>query len=324
MTSSESTWQAIRQHSTRSRSVRSLVRYRDLGRAWISARLPTRSYWELPTEQAFRLAYNIILGRDPDPVGQADLLPKLSSGELSRTQLVEWLRGSEEFHNHVRFTMIGPSLHLSRCDFIRTLPRAARILDLGGTHLNCNDGALVTLGYPYPFDELVIIDLPHDQRHELYATSERLDEVLSPKGPVRYRYHSMTELGQYADESFDLVYSGQTIEHVVEEEADHVLSEAARILRPGGHLALDTPNARATRLQQAEFIDPDHKVEYTHRQLRAKLQRAGFEICDAKGLNYLGDSLRKDRFDLGEAAGNRGLYAEIEDCYLLAYVCRRR
>ncbi len=32
------------------------------------------------------------------------------------------------------------------------LPRASRILDLGGTHQGMADGALVHLGYPYPFD----------------------------------------------------------------------------------------------------------------------------------------------------------------------------
>ena len=44
-------------------------------------------------------------------------------------------------------------------------------------------------------------------------------------------------------------------------------------LRPGGYFALDTPNGRLTRLQQADFIDPDHKIEYTFEQLFAKLRR---------------------------------------------------
>ena len=29
-------------------------------------------------------------------------------------------------------------------------------------------------------------------------------------GPVRYRYHSMVDLSDYADDSVDLVYSGQS------------------------------------------------------------------------------------------------------------------
>ena len=134
----------------------------------------------------------------------------------------------------------------------------------------------------------------------------------------------MTDLADYDDQSFDLVYSGQTIEHVTEEECDLVLKQVARVLRPGGHLAVDTPNARATRLQQDEFIDPDHKVEYTHSQFTAKLLAAGFDVVDANGLNYVGEGLAAGRFSVDEAAGNQGVYDAIEDCYLLAYVAKRR
>ena len=45
------------------------------------------------------------------------------------------------------------------------------------------------------------------------------------------------------------------------------------------------------RLQQDEFIDPDHDHEYTHAEMVDKLRRAGFEILEAKGLNHAGHSL---------------------------------
>ena len=44
----------------------------------------------------------------------------------------------------------------------------ARILDLGGTHQGLPDGALVHLGYPYPFERLVVVDLPVHERDEIY------------------------------------------------------------------------------------------------------------------------------------------------------------
>ncbi len=69
------------------------------------------------------------------------------------------------------------------------------------------------------------------------------------------------------------------------EEAERVLAGAARILRPGGYLALDTPNARVCRIQQPGYIDPDHDHEYTHGEMTEKLHGAGFEILEAKGLN---------------------------------------
>jgi predicted SAM-dependent methyltransferase len=119
------------------------------------------------------------------------------------------------------------------------------------------------------------------------------------------------------------VYSGQSIEHVVEAEADHVLAEIHRVLAPGGYLGLDTPNARACRAQQDEFIDPDHKVEYTHAEMVAKLEAAGLLIREAKGLNYLGRAFATDGFSIEATAANAGIYAAPEDCYLLAYVCQK-
>jgi len=91
----------------------------------------------------------------------------------------------------------------------------------------------------------------------------------------------------------------------------------------GGHLALDTPNARVTRLQQDAYIDPDHKVEYSHQEMTAALAGAGFEVLETKGLNYAGRSLASGKFDADEVAGNSGLYAAIEDCYILCYICRK-
>jgi len=279
----------------------------------------------MPPADAVNLAYQVMLGRKPDPVGFEDFGRRIRNGHLTRRQMVEAIRGSEEFQTGVRFSgpMLGSSLHAGRCQFIRSLPPAGRIVDLGGTHLANEAGAMVGLGYPYRFRELVIVDLPSDERHPLYQSGMAPPEVRSHLGPVRYRYHSMTDLSDFGDLSVDLVYSGQSIEHVSADEGSVVLKEVFRILRPGGHLALDTPNARVTRLQQAEFIDPDHKVEYTSEELAAKLESVGFEILELKGLNYAGRSLATGRFDPDEIAGNCGLFSEARDCYILCCLCRK-
>jgi SAM-dependent methyltransferase len=279
----------------------------------------------LPASDAVRLAYQVMLRRNPDPTGFTDFAGGLQSGRLTPADVVDAIRGSEEFQNHVRFRgrTLGPSIHAGRAQFIRSLPPARRILDLGGTHLHRDEGAMIGLGYPYAFEELVIIDLPSADRHAIYRGNDARREVPSPLGPVRYRYHSMTDLAEFTDASVDLVYSGQSIEHVAPDEGSIVLKEVSRILRPGGHLALDTPNARVTRLQQDAFIDPDHKVEYTHEEMSDKLREAGLQIVEAKGLNYAGKSLAAGRFDPDEVAGNSGLHAAIEDCYILCYVCRK-
>lgn len=283
--------------------------------------LPAPGFHDLPPSAAVRMAYNVLLGREPDPGGRADLLGRLERGELDRTGLLDLVRASGEFQSR-GFRDLGRSLHASRCQFVRSLPRARRVLDLGGTFLGNPVGAFVAMGYPYDFEELVLVDLPPDDRHPLYSVAGPDGVVATDRGPVRYAYHSMTDLSAYPDASFDLVYSGQTFEHVSEADGDVVLKEVHRVLVPGGAFALDTPNGRACRLQQAAFIDPDHEVEYTREQLEAKLAAAGFTVAAAYGLNHMGRSFAAGRFSEEDAAGHPGMYAEVDDAYLLAYVCR--
>lgn len=286
---------------------------------------PPASFYEMPADQALRVAYQVMLRREPDQGTIDDHLPQLERGTLPRDELTQRLRGSEEFRLWTKFQ--GPSLphslHISRCEFIQSLPKARRVLDVGGAHHNTKQGALVAMGYPYAFDELTIVDLPSDDRHPLYRSPEHHDVIDSHLGPIHYRYHSMSDLRGYDDEAFDLVYSGQSIEHITPTEAKTVLDEIHRILAPGGHLALDTPNGKVCRLQQDGFIDPDHKVEYTHREMVDLIEGAGLAIVDAKGLNYMGRAAAHGRYDADEVAGNQGLFAELDDCYLLAYVARR-
>ena len=84
---------------------------------------------------------------------------------------------------------------------------------------------------------------------------------------------------------------------------------------------MDTPNARLTRLQQPTFIDPDHKYEYQHEELVQLLEGNGYRIDLAVGINYGGASVRRGVFDVCEVATNRGLFADVSNCYLLGYVC---
>jgi SAM-dependent methyltransferase len=276
----------------------------------------------LSSQQVLDVIYELILGREPDPTGTASYLSALESGAMSPADLAQWVVASGEWWSVTPFKGLAQSLHLSRMMFVRSLPAGKRILDLGGTALGVATGALVLMGYPYRFDDLVVIDLPSDERHLIYQEGIVNTVMLTALGPVRYRFHSMVDLSDYADASVDLVYSGQSIEHVPVDLADVVLAEVRRVLKPGGHFALDTPNARITRLQQAEFIDPDHEYEYTHPELNEKLVRAGFEVREAKGLNYAGPSLVTGNFDVDAISTSRGLFSEIEECYLLAYVCR--
>ncbi|MGD0834013.1 MAG: methyltransferase domain-containing protein [Candidatus Dormibacteria bacterium] len=316
---------SLRDLARRSPAVRAVYhRGRAAQNAVLGWALRPLTFESMPPSTAVRLAYQVLLRRKVDAVGLADNVARLNNFTFTRAELAQAIRGSEEFQT-IGFTgrMLGYSIHAGRCLFIRSLPPARRILDLGGTHLWNEQGAMVALGYPYPFDELTIIDLPSPERHAIYRSTDGRTAVETPLGKVTYHYHSMTDLSEYADRSVDLVYSGQSIEHVTPADGAHVLAQVFRVLKPGGHIAIDTPNARVTRLQQEALIDPDHKVEYTLPELRGLIAGAGLELVSAQGLNYAGRSLAKNRFDVDEVARNWGLYSRAEDCYILAVVARK-
>lgn len=269
------------------------------------------------------MGYQIILRRNSDIEGKKEFLDKLSSGELNRDQFFDILINSPEFSDR-HPSGFGESIHHSRIQWVRSFPKADVIVDLGGSAKGDPRGALVLMGYPYIFNQLYIIDLPLDNRIKLYSDGyEIYDKIQTEKGPLEYVYSSMTDLSSFADNSVDFVNSGQSIEHITEDDGDIVLRECMRILRPGGHLCIDTPNGESTRLQQAEFIDPDHKVEYDHNTLLAKIKQAGFAEIQPFGMNYMPNAHKTGTFTMDEPSMNSGIFSDIEKCYILAYRCRK-
>jgi SAM-dependent methyltransferase len=127
----------------------------------------------------------------------------------------------------------------------------------------------------------------------------------------------MTDLSWIPDESMDLVFSGESIEHISEEEAQIVCMQVYRILRPGGYFCLDTPNAALTRLQSPEnLIHPEHKKEYLIHEIREMLGRNNFLIAEEIGICPMPVSLSQRSFDTRELVQNVGLSKNPEEAYL--------
>lgn len=102
----------------------------------------------------------------------------------------------------------------------------------------------------------------------------------------------------YADAYFDTVVCGELIEHLFEDPM-HLMSEVNRILKPGGHFVVTTPNIAALRgisaiLQgyhpgffhayikpagDGEGVDARHNREYTAREIHQLLENSGFEVA---------------------------------------------
>lgn len=85
---------------------------------------------------------------------------------------------------------------------------------------------------------------------------------------------------------FEIVLCLDMLEHV--HQRKEVLAEISRVLKPGGTLLLSVPNSGTTwkRLLRwaglPSFSDPDHKVEYTYREILDEVNLAGFGVLEWK------------------------------------------
>ena len=158
-----------------------------------------------------------------------------------------------------------PAAHLVR--FVRRLPPTHDALDLG-----CGDGRLTReLGA----ERVTAADVSGAalERARRTVPAARLVHLEPPDDPL-----------PFADTSFDLVLCAETLEHVRDPQG--LLSEARRVLRPGGALALTTPAhgrataARALVLGWDRVLDPlsPHLRFFTRRSLRALTAALGFEV----------------------------------------------
>jgi SAM-dependent methyltransferase len=84
----------------------------------------------------------------------------------------------------------------------------------------------------------------------------------------------------FADESFDCVIASEVLEHVPDDNA--AFAELARVLKPGGTIAVTVPAWLAERLcwalsdeYHAPFVAGGHVRIYTTAELRSRLQAVG-------------------------------------------------
>jgi SAM-dependent methyltransferase len=87
------------------------------------------------------------------------------------------------------------------------------------------------------------------------------------------------------DESFDLVWASEVIEHVADTAL--WLSEVRRVLAPGGRLLMSTPSHGRLRVALGgieRFSEPlgDHLHLYTRRSLRTLLEEFGFAEVEVR------------------------------------------
>ena len=100
--------------------------------------------------------------------------------------------------------------------------------------------------------------------------------VSSAREGVRAVVGDCTDLSDFPDASFDVVFASNLLEHLERSDTLKTLSEAYRVLRPGGRLILVQPNFR---LNPKEYFDDfTHVAIFTDRSLRDLLSAEGWQI----------------------------------------------
>ena len=240
------------------------------------------------------MAYLVIFEREADPDGLKSWLGMLKSG-VSRAVIIQRMIESSEFQQRVSGGDTGHQilhkLHNARMEMVKKLlPPAQVILDIGG-YSSCDPrGALLSFGYNYLPEKLYILDFHPNKM--MFPGPEWPQQVKYETCDIEYVYGSMTDLAYFQEGTFDLIWSGESIEHITTEDAEKVLSQAYKLLKPGGKLALDTPNRRATKLQfPNSYIHPEHKLEYYYEDLCKLLEKQNFKIIQSKGVIDLSRSI---------------------------------
>lgn len=85
-----------------------------------------------------------------------------------------------------------------------------------------------------------------------------------------------TDLSNFEDEQFDVVFASNLLEHLDRTAADKTLAESARVLRRGGRLILMQPNFRLN--PGGYFDDFTHVAIYTDRSLPDYLRSRSWVI----------------------------------------------
>ncbi len=117
------------------------------------------------------------------------------------------------------------------------------------------------------------------------------------RGYLKALCASAEEKIPFDDASFDLVYSGECIEHVI--DTDRYLSEIWRVLRPNGKLLLTTPNVRTIqtigRMLLCNLPSPAaaqyrtaHVRDWTTRLLKEALINNRYRVEWMEGVDFTG------------------------------------
>jgi len=108
----------------------------------------------------------------------------------------------------------------------------------------------------------------------------------------RFVFHNLEYGLPFVDRCADFIYSAHFVEHLTKQDGAHLLTEAFRVLKPGGRIRISVPDlAYAVSLYKSEtermldsylFVEhrgsyfARHKYMYDYQLMKATLERIGF------------------------------------------------
>jgi len=136
----------------------------------------------------------------------------------------------------------------------------------------------------------------------------------------------------FRDKTFDIVYSGQLIEHIL--DVKHFLNEVRRILKDDGKLVIDCPNTARLRNRIGLLLgyvtswhewnkEPEHIRYWTHQTLLECLMQNGFQPLEIRGAKSRGGIVYWDIFTEEERRVLKRIMARFtpSPIFLLSYIC---
>jgi SAM-dependent methyltransferase len=167
----------------------------------------------------------------------------------------------DEIWEQLPADLTPPDLERRRAFLLANVEAGQRVLDLG-----CGEGAF-TAALVEAGTNAVGVEV----------AARAVERARRAHPGLDFRHVPIDAPLPFEDASFDAVWVSEVLEHVA--DTARFLSEARRVLKPGGLLLVTTPPAGRVRMLRGWPPDPrgDHLRFYTARSLRALLADFGFE-----------------------------------------------
>jgi SAM-dependent methyltransferase len=277
------------------------------------------------TEQDYiRLVYITLLGRKIDSVGLEYWIKKIETQSFNLKEMIDSIYSSPEFIMHYKIPF-PTMVHKGRVEWIKSLEKFDTIFDIGGSSPNIEEGAMIELSYPHRAKSITIFDLPEEEQYWGKPKFPQDRDYNFEWGTLKYEHGRVETIDSYAnlvDIKYDMVFMGQTIEHIYPDKLPIVLRWISGHLKTNGKFIFDTPNRIITKVQTPEkWIDEDHKHEYTPSEMESLLNRCGLKVTKKTGIVDMPDTLSSGCFNPLEVYDTELINNSPDSSYLFAFEC---